>query len=745
MGCGQSTTTIPSISSWARRHNLYSIHEQSPDGAVSSTCTAWKDVDPEKREEIISTAYEDLIVENADSEDHLSALESHATRNKTPKSEEVLTVKDNNESRQDENQPAVPLGFPILCKLPVVVSTQQSSFMAGWTQDMFSDLSTSHSVSSSLTVSKCTSLTGSKPNSREQQRRIDEFSTLAADIFKQKPERALPNELYDCFEPVSNEPVIPPGMPSLPNIVVGETVSTNSSWRTPSHGSQCFQENTLTTWQGGETFSSLPIDFEQKPDRVLPNELYDCFAPVSSEPVIPPGMPSLPNIVDVGETLTNSSWKTPSQCFQDNTLTTWEPDETFSSLPVLHIQLPVEMHSTFSDQGEEYIKPDAKPWNMAPLPAAIEPKPTEFSEEKISTECDKWSEFLCNPDEFADDFASNKAEEVLPTDAEVSPATAGPPLPEIVDPARFFGKTSSVPFLSGKMPLPDQEIIARTRTWVPIESLGDGANWGRKHVARMNTQVLFVVWEACTGQSQSAVIEEAKRLKKIRHRHLSSVQDYDILSGKPVVFMDFASDGTINDRFQRIGPFDEAYAAWITAQVLSALAYLHNVNIVHGALKGSNVGLSEGAVKLLDWGWSMRYERTEKAQAWLRSSFRWLAPEIIQSRAPSSSSDVWSLGCLIIEMLTAAPPWAQEDFPSDTTEALKYIGISDSVPKIPHGTSGVCAEILKHCLHRLSRRRKSSRDLLNHAFVEGALQRFCIMNDTWNKGKSTVWRSLKVI
>jgi len=676
MGCGQSTTTIPSISSWARRHSLYSIHEQSPKGAVSSTCTAWKDVEAEKREEIISTAYEDLIVENADSEDHLSAVESQSRRNKTPKSEEVLTVKDcNNKSRQDENQPAVPLGFPILCKPPMVVSAQQTSFMGGWTQDMFSDLSTSHSVSSSLTVSKCTSLTGSKPNSREQQRRIDDFSTLAADIFKQKPERALPNELYDCFEPVSNEPVIPPGMPSLPNIVdVGETVSTNSSWRTP------------------------------------------------------------------------------SQCFQDNTLTTWEPDETFSSLSVPavpQIQLPLEMHSTFSDQyretPEEYIKPDAKPWNMAPLPAAIEPKPTEFSEEKISTECDKWSEFSTNADKFVDKSPSNKAEEVLPTDAEVSPAIAGPPLPEIVDPARFMGKTSSVPFLSGKMPLPNQEIIARTRTWVPIESLGDGANYGRKHVARMSTQVLFVVWEACTGQSQNAVIEEAKRLKKIRHRHLSSVQDYDILSGKPVVFMDFASDGTINDRFQRIGPFDEAYAAWITAQVLSALAYLHNVNIVHGALKGSNVGLAEGAVKLLDWGWSMRYERTEKAQAWLRSSFRWLAPEIIQSRAPSSSSDVWSLGCLIIEMLTAAPPWAQEDFPSDTTEALKYIGISDSVPKIPHGTSGVCAEILKHCLHRLSRRRKSSRDLLNHAFVEGALQRFCIMNDTWNKGKSTVWRSLKVI
>lgn len=43
----------------------------------------------------------------------------------------------------------------------------------------------------------------------------------------------------------------------------------------------------------------------------------------------------------------------------------------------------------------------------------------------------------------------------------------------------------------------------------------------------------------------------------------------------------------------------------------------------------------------------------------LQGSVFWMAPEVVQQKAHTSAADIWSVGCLVVEMLTGEHPWAQ--------------------------------------------------------------------------------------
>eukprot|EP00397_Hematodinium_sp_SG-2012_P018954 GEMP01019452.1.p1 GENE.GEMP01019452.1~~GEMP01019452.1.p1 ORF type:complete len:757 (-),score=178.39 GEMP01019452.1:418-2643(-) len=485
---------------------------------------------------------------------------------------------------------------------------------------------------------------------------------------------------------------------------------------------------------------------------------------------VPPGMPSLPNVVVVPEEEkverdggglldgTDESWK--DLCPSDpegNTLTSWDTNGgTWSTLLTNGVNfdpLPVELRSTSTSSLRKDPRGEARPWNLPPLPAVIEhPTPSARSTApNLSEHATTWSSFAESASEGENNTWTSAASKWLHSATVVANTSTLLPLPdvpfaELKVPSSCFWKTSAAPFGDGKMSVPAPDtFVGRSRCWVPAGTFGP-CFWGQKSVAlNVPGQTLFVVWEPCTRQPQKLLIAEIHKLNKIKHPNLCTIQDFDVFSSKVYIYTDYATDGTIMDRLQHVGPFSENQCALVITQVLSGLAFLHERDIVHGALKGSNVGLLRDAVELMDWGWSARYERTEKAQTWQRANFRFLAPEIVQSAAPSCASDVWSVGCLLLEMLTNDSPWSQKDFPSDTAEALKYVGMSDATPRIPVGISLDATDFLRQCLQRSPNRRWTSRDLLSHPFVRGNHTQSSIPEDAEHKSKTVVWRSLKIM
>ena len=108
---------------------------------------------------------------------------------------------------------------------------------------------------------------------------------------------------------------------------------------------------------------------------------------------------------------------------------------------------------------------------------------------------------------------------------------------------------------------------------------------------------------------------------------------------------------------------------------MEGLTYLHAQEIVHCDIKGQNllVGSSSESVKIADFNLARKQSDDIDANSMLRkkmdvhgisrssSDFKgtpfWIAPEALQGVEQSFPSDIWSLGCTVVEMYQGCPPW----------------------------------------------------------------------------------------
>ncbi|XP_019101418.1 PREDICTED: mitogen-activated protein kinase kinase kinase NPK1-like [Camelina sativa] len=147
--------------------------------------------------------------------------------------------------------------------------------------------------------------------------------------------------------------------------------------------------------------------------------------------------------------------------------------------------------------------------------------------------------------------------------------------------------------------------------------------------------------------------------------------------------------------------------------LVSALSHVHSNGIVHCDVKSKNVLVFNGgsSVKLADFGSAVELEKST-VQVAPRGSPLWMAPEVIRREYQGPESDVWSLGCTVIEMLTGKPAWEDQGF-----DSLSRIGYSNELPFIPAGLSELGRDFLEKCLKRDRSQRWSCDQLLEHPFL----------------------------
>ncbi|KAE8688782.1 pyruvate decarboxylase 2-like [Hibiscus syriacus] len=190
--------------------------------------------------------------------------------------------------------------------------------------------------------------------------------------------------------------------------------------------------------------------------------------------------------------------------------------------------------------------------------------------------------------------------------------------------------------------------------------------------------------------------------------------------------MEYLPGGTVADEAivkSRLADVEEKILRWHTRCLVSALNYLHSEGIVHCDVKGKNVlvGHDSASVKLADFGSATTEIKNESSSDRYRSiisprgSPLWMAPEVIRGDYQGPESDVWSLGCTVIEMVTGKPAWKDQGFNS-----LNRIANSDELPEIPTQLSEVGKDFVDKCLRRDQNQRWSSNQLLQHPFVASA-------------------------
>jgi len=150
---------------------------------------------------------------------------------------------------------------------------------------------------------------------------------------------------------------------------------------------------------------------------------------------------------------------------------------------------------------------------------------------------------------------------------------------------------------------------------------------------------------------------------QLQHPHIVPVFDSGTFEGRPFYVMPFIEGETLEQRLKREGALPIEEALELTAEIADGLAYAHRNGFIHRDVKPANVLLANGHALLADFGIARAVERAG-AQKLTESGFAigtvdYMSPE--QASASSEvdgRSDVYSLACVLYEMLAGQPPFA---------------------------------------------------------------------------------------
>nr|XP_028690473.1 serine/threonine kinase-like domain-containing protein STKLD1 isoform X8 [Macaca mulatta] len=202
-----------------------------------------------------------------------------------------------------------------------------------------------------------------------------------------------------------------------------------------------------------------------------------------------------------------------------------------------------------------------------------------------------------------------------------------------------------------------------------LYQLNPGALGVNLVVEEMETKVKRVIKQVeCMDDHQaSQALEELMPLLKLRHAHISVYRELFIMwNGEQIsslylcLVMEFnklSFQEVIEDKRKAKEIIDSKWMQNVLGQVLDALEYLHHLDIIHRNLKPSNIILvSSDHCKLQDL--SSNVLMTNKAKWNIRAEEdpfhkSWMAPEALNFSF-SQKSDIWSLGCIILDMTSCS-------------------------------------------------------------------------------------------
>jgi serine/threonine protein kinase len=186
------------------------------------------------------------------------------------------------------------------------------------------------------------------------------------------------------------------------------------------------------------------------------------------------------------------------------------------------------------------------------------------------------------------------------------------------------------------------------------------------------------------------------------------------------VMMEYVAGGSISALLSKLGPFSEKVVRIYTRHICEALAFLHSHGVIHRDIKGANclVGV-DGTAKVCDFGCSVMKNKTGAmgVQKGIHGTSMWMSPECIQSEKEiTEKTDIWSLGCTVVEMATGKAPWYEAHFTNEWA-AMFHISQCGRGPPIPSHLSRQAHEFLAQCFQIDSGARMSAEEILKHPFL----------------------------
>ncbi len=196
----------------------------------------------------------------------------------------------------------------------------------------------------------------------------------------------------------------------------------------------------------------------------------------------------------------------------------------------------------------------------------------------------------------------------------------------------------------------------------------------------------------------------------------------------PYIVFEYLEGALLTDEIYRVGGLPVRRTVRICAQIASALHAAHNAGIVHRDLKSDNVFLTDkdeqsDHAKVLDFGISRFMELEDRQKGMVMGTPEFMAPEqITDPENVDGRADIYALGVIMYEMLTARRPFSNEDDPRQLLHRIVHDEPPPLMrPEVPHGL----AEII---LDKMMAKSPSDR-YQSMADVEAALETFMTRGD----------------
>ncbi|MGD9332521.1 MAG: serine/threonine-protein kinase [Desulfobacterales bacterium] len=186
-----------------------------------------------------------------------------------------------------------------------------------------------------------------------------------------------------------------------------------------------------------------------------------------------------------------------------------------------------------------------------------------------------------------------------------------------------------------------------------IRRLGQGGS-GVVYLARdayIQRQVAIKISKGISSQSRKKLFLEAQSAGRLSHPNILAVYDTGLYKEFCYIIMEYIEGETLKKscRPENLLPLDQAIE--IIFKVCSALHYAHQHGVIHRDIKPSNIMLDRhGTPKLTDFG--IARIRTQPSEKGVWGTPCYMSPELLKEETTTHQSDIFSLGCVMYELLT---------------------------------------------------------------------------------------------
>ncbi|KAI1393592.1 kinase-like domain-containing protein [Hypoxylon trugodes] len=225
---------------------------------------------------------------------------------------------------------------------------------------------------------------------------------------------------------------------------------------------------------------------------------------------------------------------------------------------------------------------------------------------------------------------------------------------------------------------------------------------------------------------KKSMIEALKReiglLRDLRHANIVQYLGCSSSTEHLNIFLEYVPGGSVQTMLNSYGALPEPLVRSFVRQILNGLSYLHNRDIIHRDIKGANILVdNKGTIKISDFGISKKLEASNilsgagnsRHRPSLQGSVFWMAPEVVKQTSYTRKADIWSLGCLVVEMMTGTHP-----FPDcSQLQAIFKIGGGRAAPTIPENASPEAIKFLSQTFEIDHNLRPSADELMLSPFL----------------------------